>query len=62
MSKTTHRQASLFDIRYVKIRLAVILIATALVVVKRHDQWLPAFIAIYQIVTLFLEYRKLKSR
>lgn len=63
MNKTMlHDQASFFDIKYVKIRMAIILIATALVIVKRNDQWLPAFIAIYQIVTMLFDYRKLKSK
>lgn len=42
--------------------MVIIIIVSALMVVKRNDLWLPAFIAIWQMVSLFIDYRKLKSR
>jgi hypothetical protein len=62
MNQPLHDRVSFSDIKHFKLRIAVVIIASGLIVVKWHDPLLPAFIAISQIMLLVLDYRKLKAR
>lgn len=62
MNQPPHDRVSFSDIKHVKLRMAVVIISSGLIVVKWHDPLLPASIAISQIMLLVLDYRKLKAR
>lgn len=61
--KGTHRIVGFArSSKFFKIRMAVILTAVILLFVKRDGLLLPAFIVVWQLSSLFFEYREFLKR